>query len=1103
MKSNIALALAIAVPLISLVHSQAVTAQVASDSRLSTTVNSTDGVNFTIENGDRAGSNLFHSFREFSVPTGGSANFNNAVDVQNIFSRVTGSNVSNIDGLIRANGTANLFLLNPNGIVFGPNAQLNIGGSFLGTTATSIRFADAVEFSATNPQTTALLTVSTPVGLRMGRNPAPITVQGAGHTLRSTRTSAPYQRSPVPGLQPGLQVGRNQMLALIGGDLTLQGAVLTAPQGRIALGSLGNSATDASVGIEAIAQGWNFDYNLVPLFGTMTLNQAALLDASDNGSIQLQGRNISFTNGAVALIQNTTAIPTGGIQVNASGELSIAGMSPNRQIRSGLQQMIVGTGNGGPTRVAATTFTLTEGGAIRNFGFGLGATGNIAVNAGSIQIQGFSNAGSSSIVTNSFGAGAVGSVQVTANQLSLKDGALLGSLNTGTGLGGNITVEVADLIEIGGVNTLTQSAANIGASSFRSGNAGVVSVTTDRLVLNNGGRVTSGGFAQGNAGDTVVTARRSIEISDPRSSIDSSVDILPASFRTLLGLPAVPTGNAGSVTINTPLLNLTNQGLVSVRSDGPGNAGRLRINADRIVLNQRAAITASTNSGKGGDIELQAEDLILRNSGQVNASTLSGQGGDMQLRIRDRLQIDTQGRLLANAQQAGQGGNISIAAANLSLNRGGRITSDAQGTATGGSLRIQGDRLSLLAGSSLSAVTGGSGAAGNVWVSVNDINISGVANTEIAGVGLTSTPSFIGSGTFPNSSGRGGRLRVVSDRMTISDGGLISAGTSGAGAAGDMSIRANESIEVTGRSDRNAPFFGYQRNHPSRISASSLTDAPAGSVQIQTPLLNVSNGALIEVSDAGRGGAGNLTISADRINLSDRARLAAEVAGGDRGNITLNANLINLRRNSQITTNATGSASGGNINLNSQFILGLENSDIVARAQQGSGGRIAIATQGLIGLEPRLALTPESDINASSQVGLNGTINISNPNVDPESGVVELPTELVDASQQVAQVCGGAQDNQFVATGRGGVPVDPSQALGGDRAWSDLRNIARDSSEVEENLPRTTLSNVLNEAIALTEASGWRVNGQGQVELVAVQHSVPNGFAAASCEAVL
>ncbi|MCJ8281817.1 MAG: filamentous hemagglutinin N-terminal domain-containing protein, partial [Rivularia sp. ALOHA_DT_140] len=158
-----------------------VTAQVNSDGTTNTTVNST-GNNFNILNGIQKGNNLFHSFGEFSIPTTGSAIFNNSTDVVNIINRVTGGNISNIDGLIKANGNANLFLINPAGIVFGENASLNIGGSFLGSSAESILFEDGFEFSAVNAESEPLLTVSLPLGLQIGSNPGDITVQGNGHT---------------------------------------------------------------------------------------------------------------------------------------------------------------------------------------------------------------------------------------------------------------------------------------------------------------------------------------------------------------------------------------------------------------------------------------------------------------------------------------------------------------------------------------------------------------------------------------------------------------------------------------------------------------------------------------------------------------------------------------------------------------------------------------------------------------------------------------------------------------------------------------------------------------------------------------------------------
>ena len=115
--------------------------QVASDKTTNTTVNQ-NGNNFNILNGIQKGNNLFHSFQEFSISTGGSAIFKNSTDVVNIINRVTGGNISNIDGLIKANGNANLFLINPQGIIFRENAHLDIGGSFLGSTAESILFED-------------------------------------------------------------------------------------------------------------------------------------------------------------------------------------------------------------------------------------------------------------------------------------------------------------------------------------------------------------------------------------------------------------------------------------------------------------------------------------------------------------------------------------------------------------------------------------------------------------------------------------------------------------------------------------------------------------------------------------------------------------------------------------------------------------------------------------------------------------------------------------------------------------------------------------------------------------------------------------------------
>ena len=173
---------------ISLIQIPAYAQRVIEDGSLPTRVTTTDNLNFTIDsinNKNRLGNNLFHSFKEFSIPTGGSAIFNNSTDVVNIINRVTGGNISNIDGLIKANGNANFFLINPNGIVFGKDARLDIGGSFFGSTAESINFADG-DFSAIDTTTEPLLSINVPLGLQMGNNSGAIKVQGNGYTTTST-----------------------------------------------------------------------------------------------------------------------------------------------------------------------------------------------------------------------------------------------------------------------------------------------------------------------------------------------------------------------------------------------------------------------------------------------------------------------------------------------------------------------------------------------------------------------------------------------------------------------------------------------------------------------------------------------------------------------------------------------------------------------------------------------------------------------------------------------------------------------------------------------------------------------------------------------------
>ena len=188
-----------------------VQAQISSDGTLPTptTVTSNNNLYFTITNGTQAGNNLFHSFQEFSIPTNGSAIFDTPNSVKNIIGRVTGNNASFLDGSLLVNSQANLFFLNPNGIIFGRNAILNINGSFLATTAEALLFSNGQVFSANPSPTDSLLTVSVPVGLQFGSRTNGITVQQSQLSLPSQKT-----------------------LGLVGGELSLTRANLSVSGGK-------------------------------------------------------------------------------------------------------------------------------------------------------------------------------------------------------------------------------------------------------------------------------------------------------------------------------------------------------------------------------------------------------------------------------------------------------------------------------------------------------------------------------------------------------------------------------------------------------------------------------------------------------------------------------------------------------------------------------------------------------------------------------------------------------------------------------------------------------------------------------------------------------
>ncbi|HEY9852788.1 MAG TPA: filamentous hemagglutinin N-terminal domain-containing protein [Leptolyngbyaceae cyanobacterium] len=662
------------------------TAQIWPDTSLPENSTVINGNRVVIQGGTSVGKNLFHSFQEFSIPRGSEAFFNNSLDVQNIITRVTGSKLSNIDGILRANGTANLLLINPSGIVFGPNARLNIGGSLIASTANSIRFADGSFFSATNLQTPALLTINVPTGLQFGANSAAIAIENTGHNLNLVNSAYPVF---IRGNENGLRVQPGNSIVLVGNGIALEGGILTGE--KIKLGSVETGI----VNLDPID--WTLDYSGIQNFKDVEISARSLTDASH--SIQIQARSISIRDGSVALIENPGIQPPGKIEVNATESLELVGTTTDGAIASGLISNAIGIGNGGDINISTRGLSLREGGIITARSLSPATGGNVKVNASeSVEAIGFSLFNPSSLSTlntTAYSAGNSGNVTVSTQQLTTLNGGIVGTTTYGSGNGGDVVVN-ANSIELTGIQPMIFAPSTVGAATFNAGNAGSLNIATSRLVLKDGGRVISSTLASGNAGSVTINAAEFVEVSGTvfgsinPSLIDSSANLADPNVRQILGLPPTPSGASGNVTINAGSLRVLNGGLISVRNDGSGNAGLLSVNAGAIYLTNSGGITAATTSGEGGNIRLQTQILQLRNNSAITATAGgTGNGGNISLETDTFVALENSD-ITANSI-ANQGGRVNINSAGIFGSQFRQAeTTESDITATGGNPQLSG-----------------------------------------------------------------------------------------------------------------------------------------------------------------------------------------------------------------------------------------------------------------------------------------------------------------------------------------------------------------------------------------------------------------------------
>ncbi|MEG3437743.1 filamentous hemagglutinin N-terminal domain-containing protein [Pannus brasiliensis CCIBt3594] len=632
-----------------------------------------------IEGGARRGANLFHSFQEFNINEGKGVYFANPSGVTNILNRVTGGNPSRIFGRLGVSGNANLFFLNPNGILFGPKASLDLNGSFLATTASSLRLADGTIFSARDPDTTPVLTVSVPIGLGFTNTTGAIRVEGTGHNIISPGDTR-RPNIPLGGqFPPGLSVAPDRTLALIGGTIELDGGIVNAPSGRIEIGSVGSGLVSIA---STTPENFRIEYGKINDFRDITLARQSFLNASGagGGNISVFGRNIGVTDASLLFIENRGPLPSGTIEVNASNNLTITGTTASTPLFAGFVRPTRGivsqaldSGKGADVNIRAEKLVVEDSGRIYLSTFGSGAGGDLKiVTADSVQILGISPADptfplSGIVATATAGSGKAGSVELSARDLVVREGGLLNSSVFGRGPGGDITIHASDSIEVSGFNPNSLIPSLISSISQGSGQGGNLTITTTRLSVLDGGRVDTSTLASGNAGNLRITAGESVRVSGrvpgsitPSLIVSSANEIDPV-IRAGLRLTESPTGTSGNVWLDTRRLIVSDGGSLSVRNDGTGDAGTLQISARSIELNNSGSITASTRSGNGGDLALSADRIQLRRGSDITATAGgAGNGGNISLRTNTLILLENSD-ILADAF-AGRGGNIRILA---------------------------------------------------------------------------------------------------------------------------------------------------------------------------------------------------------------------------------------------------------------------------------------------------------------------------------------------------------------------------------------------------------------------------------------------------------
>ena len=885
------------------------------------------------------------------------------------------------------------------------------------------------------------------------------------------------------------------------------GEIEISTEGSIEIGGEGylNTASNTSNFPDSLDQ----NSSVIP--GNVTGGSGGSITLSASQDIQVFNVDASSTTESSGL-EEAIGRDGGKIEISADRNLVVGNISSNSFLTPNSTSSEIASGSGGPIELLALNGSI-DSQANQDSGkstlisasfvndetldddFRGGKGGDITLgalnNISNLEIATTSSAGESGkVVIDGGGNLTVSNFQATTSQQSILEIPLL--ILEPQEKGGKRLIfargeqEVFD-VQLGGkgrsgdVDISSSGDLILDQSKFQSDTEGpdaAGSYTIDgsgEIIFRNNSFINSETKGEGKAGSVSINATEGLYLIGDKSEI--SVETIDA-------------GPAGGIEITAPVISLTEGAQLSTSTSGMGLAGNIDLNTDNLVVSE-ATITAKTSgTGNAGNINIQPNsspvlNISLDDSEIIAATsrnlddTQSGKGGNIKLNAPESITITGTGTLNAETSGTGSAGSITVETNNLTVDDGTKLTTTATVTARppantdaitpGGSITLQADQMNLLGRIEVISETQGAAPAGIIKLSPNgspDLEIN------LKDKSIVSTSS--------SSSGAGGSLIISAPRkLSISGEGKLSSETSGSGPAGTVFVKAQEftlqdgaelSTRTTGSGEGGTLDLdignGVTRLRNAKLTTDSTQpdDTLAGSLLLQTGQFNVED-SILDVRNAGNDDGGNIEIRATQGTF--------------------------LSQQSSIQTNATGQGNGGNIFMRTPFLNAVpeENNDIIANAISGNGGNIKIESNSIGNFElidepePALRRNTTNDISASSELGIDGTLDLEGFNVDPSQGAAELPTDFVDSSNQIRQGCNPISSNKgsFINVGRGGIPPQPSEPLSSHSLWEDVSfPQAWANANSEQN--SSASENTSNPTVI--EAQDWNINAQGEIQLL-------------------